>query len=158
FRQALVLLGQALVARGARRVAWEDPSNHGYRQLLESTGLELVGVPVDTEGMRVEILDQLPHVDAVVVTPAHQYPVGCVMTPERRSWLVAWARRTGAIVIEDDYDAEYRYDREPIGAIQGLAPEQVVYVGSASKILAPGLRLGWLIAPRALAGPLAEAR
>jgi GntR family transcriptional regulator/MocR family aminotransferase len=158
FRQALGLLGEALVARGARRVAWEDPSNHEYRRLLEAAGLELVGVPVDAEGMRVELLDQLPRVDVVVVTPAHQYPVGSVMTPERRSALVAWARRTGAIVIEDDYDAEYRYDREPIGAVQGLAPEQVVYVGSASKVLAPGLRLGWLIAPRDLAGPLAEAR
>ena len=158
FRQALVLLGRALASRGARRVVWEDPSNPDYRQLLETAGLEVVGVPVDDEGMRVDLLDELPRVDAVVVTPAHQYPVGSVMTPERRSALVAWARRTGGLIIEDDYDAEYRYDREPIGAIQGLAPEHVVYVGSASKVLAPGLRLGWLIAPCDLAGPLADAR
>jgi GntR family transcriptional regulator/MocR family aminotransferase len=158
FRQALVLLGRALTGRGARRVAWEDPSNPDYRLLLEQAGLEVVGVPVDTEGMRVELLDTMPGVDAVVVTPAHQYPVGSVMTSERRSALVAWARRTGGLIIEDDYDAEYRYDRDPIGAVQGLAPEQVVYVGSASKVLAPGLRLGWLLAPCDLAGALADAR
>ncbi len=158
FRQGIGLVGRALVARGARRVAWEDPSNHQYRGLLADLGLDLVGVPVDADGLRVDVLDALPRVDAVVVTPAHQYPVGSVLTPERRSALVAWARRTGALIVEDDYDAEYRYDREPIGAIQGLAPERVVYVGSASKVLAPGLRLGWLIAPADLSGPLAAAR
>lgn len=95
---------------------------------------------------------------AVVVTPAHQYPVGSVLTPARRSALVAWARRTSGYIVEDDHDAEYRYDREPIGAIQGLAPERVIYAGTASKTLAPGLRLGWLIAPTELSGALAAAR
>jgi GntR family transcriptional regulator/MocR family aminotransferase len=81
-----------------------------------------------------------------------------VLSPERRAALLAWAREAGTIVVEDDYDAEYRYDREPIGAIQGLAPERVIYAGTASKTLAPGLRLGWLLAPAEMGGPLAAAR
>jgi len=120
-------------------------------------GLEVVGLPVDADGVRVDLLDDAG-VDAVVVTPAHQYPTGAVLSPERRAALIAWASRRGAFVIEDDYDAEFRYDREPIGAMQGLCPERVVYAGSASKILAPGLRLGWLIAPASLAPDLARAK
>jgi GntR family transcriptional regulator/MocR family aminotransferase len=137
----------------------EDPSNPTYRAIVADLGLEVVGVPVDGDGMRVELLERgMADVGAVVVTPAHQYPVGSVLTPDRRSALVAWARRTDGYIVEDDYDAEYRYDREPIGAIQGLAPERVVYAGTASKTLAPGLRLGWLIPPADLVGPLAAAR
>ncbi|MFN8519921.1 MAG: PLP-dependent aminotransferase family protein [Chloroflexota bacterium] len=160
FSQGLGLVARVLRARGVRRVAMEDPSNPTYRAIVADLGLEVVGVPVDDEGMRVELLDapELAGVGAVVVTPAHQYPVGSVMTPERRSALVAWARRTAGYVVEDDYDAEYRYDREPIGAMQGLAPERVIYAGTASKTLAPGLRLGWLVAPADLAAPLAAAR
>jgi GntR family transcriptional regulator/MocR family aminotransferase len=93
-------------------------------------------------------------VGAVLVTPAHQYPTGAVLAPERRSALLAWADRTGGFVVEDDYDGEYRYDREPIGALQGLAPEHVIYIGSASKILAPALRAGWVLAPESLIGSL----
>ena len=107
--------------------------------------------------MRVDLLDAAD-VDAVVVTAAHQYPTGGVLPAERRSALVAWAERRGATVIEDDYDAEFRYDRQPIGAIQGLSPERVVYAGSASKILAPGLRLGWLIVPAAFADRVTRAK
>jgi len=95
-------------------------------------------------------------VDAVIVTSAHQYPTGAVMPPDRRAALVAWASRRDGIVIEDDYDAEFRYDREPIGAIQGLCSDRVVYAGSASKVLAPGLRLGWLVAPASMADQIAE--
>ena len=90
--------------------------------------------------------------DAVVVTPAHQHPTGVVMTGERRAELLAWLRERQAVAIEDDYDAEYRYDRAAIGALQGLDPDRVVYTGSASKTLAPALRLGWLVAPRSLLG------
>jgi GntR family transcriptional regulator/MocR family aminotransferase len=90
------------------------------------------------------------------VTPAHQFPTGAVLAPERRAALAEWAARTDALVIEDDYDAEYRYDRQPVGALQGLAPDRVAYVGSASKTLAPTLRLGWLVAPARLVEPLAD--
>ena len=96
--------------------------------------------------------------DLVVVTAAHQYPTGAVMSPERRSALIAWAERRSGTIVEDDYDAEFRYDREPIGAIQGLAPDRVVYAGSASKTLAPGLRLGWLLTPESLSEDVARAK
>jgi len=92
-------------------------------------------------------VDGLESVDAAFVTPAHQFPTGTVLSPERRAALIAWARSTGALVLEDDYDAEYRYDRQPVGSLQGLAPDVVIYGGSTSKTLAPGLRLGWLVLP-----------
>jgi GntR family transcriptional regulator/MocR family aminotransferase len=111
-------------------------------------------VPVDERGLVVDAL-AAARVDAVAVTPAHQFPTGVVLAPERRAALVAWARATGAVIVEDDYDAEYRYDREPVGALQGLAPDVVVHAGSASKTLAPALRLGWLVVPPGLAGPVA---
>jgi GntR family transcriptional regulator/MocR family aminotransferase len=160
FSQGLGLIGRVFRDRGIRRVAMEDPSNPTYRGILADLRLEVVGIPVDDDGMQVDALasTELEDVGAVVVTPAHQYPVGSVLTPARRSSLVAWARRTGGYIVEDDYDAEYRYDREPIGAIQGLAPERVIYAGTGSKTLAPGLRLGWLLAPAELGGPLAAAR
>lgn len=160
FSQGLRLVGRVLVDRGVRRVAMEDPSNPYYRQTLRDLGIEVLGVPVDGAGIRVDRLDDpdLAGVGAVVVGPAHQYPTGSVLSPERRSALVAWARRTDGFIIEDDYDAEFRYDREPIGAIQGLAPERVIYAGSASKILAPGLRLGWLLAPTEWVEQLAATR
>ncbi len=93
-----------------------------------------------------------------MITAAHQYPTGAVLPPDRRARLADWAARRGAVIVEDDYDAEFRYDREPIGAIQGLSPDHVVYAGSASKILAPGLRLGWLIAPPAMTDALIAAK
>ena len=92
--------------------------------------------------------------DAVVLTPAHQHPTGVVLTGERRETLVDWLRRRAALAIEDDYDAEYRYDRAAVGALQGLDPDRVVYAGSASKTLAPALRLGWLVLPPALLEPV----
>jgi GntR family transcriptional regulator / MocR family aminotransferase len=158
FLQALGLVGRVLLGRGTRRVAMEDPSHSRYRECLRALGLEVVPVPTDTEGMRLDVLEGLVDVGAVVVTPAHQYPTGSVLSAERRSAIIAWARRVGAWIVEDDYDAEFRYDREPIGAMQGLAPERVIYAGSASKTLAPGLRLGWLLAPSELVDLLAAAR
>ena len=114
-------------------------------------------MPVDDDGLVVEALAQT-NADGVVVTPAHHFPTGAVMSAQRRAALVAWATERGRLILEDDYDAEFRYDREPIGAIHGLAPEQVIYAGSASKTLAPGLRLGWLIAPARLVDPIATAK
>ena len=157
FSQGLALVCEVLRAGGARRVAVEDPSHNGSRDAITAAGLEVVAVPVDNDGLRIDALAR-SRADAVLVTPAHQYPTGGVLPPERRAQLVAWATRTDAIVIEDDYDAEYRYDREPIGCIQGLAPDRVVYGGSASKTLAPALRIGWLIVPAAMADQVAAVK
>src|SRR5688572_5601782 len=142
--QGVALVGAVLRARGVRRVAVEDPGLNASAATLASFGLRLAHVPVDGEGIRVDRLERA-RVGAVLVTPAHQYPTGAVLSPERRSALLAWAKRRGALIIEDDYDAEYRYDRNPIGAMQGLDPERVVYLGTASKTLSPALRLAWLL-------------
>jgi GntR family transcriptional regulator/MocR family aminotransferase len=150
FSQGLALVCDVLRSAGARRVAVEDPSHYGSRDAIAAAGLEVVGIGVDEDGLRVDMLERT-RADAVLVTPAHQYPTGAVLPPDCRARLVAWAMRNDALIIEDDYDAEYRYDREPIGCIQGLAPDHVVYGGSASKTLAPGLRIGWLIVPTAMA-------
>jgi len=149
FVQGLSLVIRTLRDRGARRIAVEDPSDPDFRSIIVANGLEWVAVPVDDGGLRVDLL-AASEADGVLVTAAHQYPTGSVLPPDRRSALIEWARRGGRTIIEDDYDAEFRYDREPIGAIQGLEPDRVVYGGSASKILAPGLRLGWLVVPPAL--------
>jgi GntR family transcriptional regulator/MocR family aminotransferase len=127
----------------------EDPSNPEDGLVAARAGLEPVLIGVDGAGTRI---DELEHAgaDAVVLTPAHQHPTGVVLTGERRTALLAWLRASDAIAIEDDYDAEYRYDRAAIGALQGLDPDRVIYAGSASKTLAPALRIGWLIVPPSL--------
>ena len=141
---SLPFVWRLLRDRGVRRVAIEDPCWPRLPATLERAGLEPVPLTVDEHGIRV---DALATVDAVFVTPAHQYPSGAVLSPERRAALIDWARSTNAIVLEDDYDAEFRYDRQPVGSLQGLAPDVVIYGGSTSKTLAPGLRLGWLVLP-----------
>ena len=146
YSQAHDLICRALAAAGARRIAFEDPSDHERRLLARRASLDVVAIPVDREGIRVDELAR-SGADAVIVTPAHQFPTGVVLTAERRTALLAWLREANAIAIEDDYDAEYRYDRAAVGALQGLAPERVVYAGSVSKTLAPALRLGWLVLP-----------
>ncbi len=157
FAQGLALTARSMRAAGARRIAVEDPSDPEYRATLAQAGLDSVGVPVDELGLRVDLLDGLD-LDGVVITAAHQYPTGAVLPPERRAALVDWAVRRGALIIEDDYDAEFRYDREPIGAIQGLNRDNVIYAGTASKMLAPGLRLGWLVSPPHMTDRLIEAK
>jgi GntR family transcriptional regulator / MocR family aminotransferase len=151
FAQGLSLLGRALREGGARRVAVEDPSHAGARGQLTAGDLEVVPVPVDERGLVVEALTEA---DAVLTTPAHQFPTGVVLAPERRVELLD----RDILVVEDDYDAEYRYDREPVGSLQGLRPERVAYGGSVSKTLAPALRLGWLVLPRGLLDPVVEAK
>jgi GntR family transcriptional regulator / MocR family aminotransferase len=158
--QGMALFGRVLVERGERAIALEDPSSGPGRLQLASTGLATVAVPVDDEGLRVDRLAALgpagPRV--VMVTPAHQFPTGVVLSAGRRAALRDWAAKREGLVLEDDYDAEYRYDRQPVGALQGLAPEHVTYAGSVSKTLAPGLRLGWLVAPERLAEQLVAAK
>jgi GntR family transcriptional regulator/MocR family aminotransferase len=152
FTQGLTLVCRALRRRGARRIAVEDPCFAHHRMAIAMTGLEPVPVAVDCLGLDPGLLTN--NVAAVLVAPAHSYPTGGTLDADRRRALIAWARRADAIVIEDDYDAEFRYDRQPIGALQGLAPEQVVYIGSASKTVTPALRLGWLAAPAELVDAL----
>jgi GntR family transcriptional regulator / MocR family aminotransferase len=154
--QALALVVQVLRARGVHAVGVEDPGSRGTRDQLARWGLEPRPVPVDERGLDVDRLGR-GGLDAVLVTPAHQFPTGVVLAPERRRALLDWAV-AGGLVIEDDYDAEHRYDRPPVGALQGLAPDRVAYTGSTSKTLAPALRLGWLIPPPALREEIAAAK
>src|SRR6266511_3907035 len=129
YAQAIVLLVQVLAKTGAKRLAIEDPSScDDARPIAESVGVDVIGVPVEDDGMRVDLLAR-SDADAVILTPSHQWPTGGMLSAESRAAIVQWARRRGAVIIEDDYDAEYRYDRAPIGAMQGLAPDQVVYAG-----------------------------
>jgi GntR family transcriptional regulator/MocR family aminotransferase len=154
YAQGIALLIGVLAAAGAKRVALEDPSSSDDAlPAARAAGLDVVGVPVDHDGIRVDVLRDT-NADAVVLTPSHQWPTGSVLSAQNRAAVLRWASRRGAVVIEDDYDAEYRYDRTPVGAMQGLAPDHVVYAGSASKTLAPGLRLGWFMAPRVSTGPV----
>jgi GntR family transcriptional regulator/MocR family aminotransferase len=155
--QGMGLLGRVLSERGGRRLGVEDPSSAPGREQLAGTGLRLVPLEVDACGLRVDGLDDAAP-DTLAITPAHQFPTGVVLAPARRVALAEWAVRTGAVVLEDDYDAEYRYDRPPVGALHGLAPGHVVYAGSVSKTLAPALRLGWLVAPDRLADAIADAK
>jgi GntR family transcriptional regulator/MocR family aminotransferase len=149
YTQGLGIVCHTLAARGARRIAFEDPGDPEARAIAVRAGLEAVAVPVDDDGLRVDALATADP-DAVILTPAHQHPTGVVLSGERRTALLAWLRERGAIAIEDDYDAEYRYDRAAVGALQGLEPERIVYAGTASKTLAPALRLGWFVVPAAL--------
>ena len=158
YAQGITLLIGVLAAGGVKRIALEDPSSvDDALPAARAAGLEVVGVPVDENGIRIDKLRE-SNADAVILTPAHQWPTGSVLSAGNRPAVIRWAAERGAIIIEDDYDAEYRYDRTPVGALQGLAPDHVVYAGSASKTLAPGLRLGWLALPGRLVEPVAAAK
>jgi GntR family transcriptional regulator/MocR family aminotransferase len=168
FTQGFALLCRALAPAGslapwantpsesAKRfatIALEDPCLHHLRDIARAAGLDVAPLGVDERGARTP-----GDAVAALVTPAHQFPLGATLAPERRAALVAWARERAAVVIEDDYDGEFRYDRQPVGALQGLDAEHVVYAGTASKTLAPGLRLGWLVLPERLVAPVVAAR
>jgi GntR family transcriptional regulator/MocR family aminotransferase len=155
YSQGQGIVCRVLADRGARRIAFEDPSHPEQRRVATEAGLEIVPVAVDEGGVRIDELERAD-VDALVVTPAHQHPTGAVLAGERRPALLAWMRAHDVVVIEDDYDAEYRYDRAAVGALQGLEPDRIVYAGSASKTLAPALRLGWLVVPEQLLDGVAD--
>ncbi len=157
YQQGLRVFCQLVKGRGGRRVAVEDPGYPVAGWTIEAEGLEVVPVPIDEDGVDVAAVAAAAP-DAVVVTPAHALPLGAVMAPARRRRLVAWARERGALVLEDDYDAELRYDRGPAGSLQGLAPDVVVLAGTVSKTLAPALRLGWLLLPADLVATAIAAR
>ncbi|GAA4300164.1 PLP-dependent aminotransferase family protein [Streptomyces venetus] len=155
FAHGLKLLGTVLRARGARTVAVESYGLDVHRRILAVSGLRTTPLPfdrlgTDPAGSRAA--------DAVLLTPAHQFPMGVPLHRDRRAAVVDWARRTGGLVLEDDYDGEFRYDRQPVGALQGLDPDRVVHLGTASKSLAPGLRLAWAVLPPDLVKEVVEAK
>ncbi|MEJ2855443.1 MULTISPECIES: MocR-like pyridoxine biosynthesis transcription factor PdxR [unclassified Saccharothrix] len=153
--QGISLLGRVLRAAGHTSVAIEEPSHYGAADMLRSHDLALHPIPVDDKGIRVTELSTTD-TRAVLVTAAHQFPLGVVLHPDRRRALLDWARERDAVIIEDDYDAEHRYDRPATGAMQALDPSRVAYQGSTSKVLAPALRLGWLVLPPALREAVVE--
>jgi GntR family transcriptional regulator/MocR family aminotransferase len=155
--QAVTLLARALRRSGVERVGVEDPGFPVHRLVFAREGLRVVPLPVDGGGLVVAALDGA-NVGAVLTTPSHQFPLGMALAPERRAGLMEWAGARDGWVLEDDYDGEYRFDREPVGALQALAPARVVYLGSASKTLAPALRLGWAVVPPGLIDAVGDAK
>ncbi len=157
FMQGLSLTCRVLRSQGVEQIALEEPAWHVQRLIAEQSGLEIVPVPVDENGLRVDAL-AATEASVVIVTPAHQFPTGAILSRERRTALVEWAEQEEGLIVEDDFDAEFRYDRMAVGALQGLAPERVLYIGSASKRLAPAMRLGWMLMPSWLAWQLIAAK
>jgi GntR family transcriptional regulator/MocR family aminotransferase len=155
FTQGLSLLCHVLRSQGATTLATEAFGHQAHRSVAAAGGLNLRLVPVDELGADTS---QLGDADAVLLTPAHQFPLGVALGPRRRAQAVEWVRDTGGAVIEDDYDGEFRYDRQPVGAMQALAPEHVIYAGTVSKSLAPGIRIGWLVPPSHLVDGVAAAK
>jgi GntR family transcriptional regulator/MocR family aminotransferase len=155
FRQGLALTCRWLRANGIDHVALEDPGWHAQRLIVEEAGLQVTPIPVDDDGIHVAGLES-SGADAVVLTPAHQFPTGAVLGARRRAALIEWAERGDRLIIEDDYDTELC--RERLGSLQGLAPDRVLYIGSASKRLAPGMRLGWMLPPSWLSWALITAK
>jgi GntR family transcriptional regulator / MocR family aminotransferase len=158
FTQALSLLCRVLAAGGATALAAEAYGHRHHRDVIAAEGLAARPVPVDESGAVVDALAALPDAAALLLTPSHQFPLGVPLAPRRRGQAVAWAARAGGFVIEDDYDGEFRYDRRAIGAMQALAPEHVVYAGTASKTLAPAVRLAWLVLPARLVDDVVAAK
>jgi len=155
--QGLTLLCRLLREQGQDRLAVEDPSNAFQRELLARLGMDVVNIPVDDQGLRVDALAG-SGAGVVLCTPAHQYPSGVVLSPARRASLLRWAADADALVLEDDYDAEFRYERGPMGCLQGMDPLHVALLGSVSKTLAPALRIGWVLCPPQLLTGLRTAK
>ncbi len=140
-------LCRVLAEDGVTAVGCEEPGWTRLRQSVGATGMATVPIPVDEGGLRVDELARHPALRAVLVTPAHQFPTGTVLAPERRAALLRWAHDVDGVILEDDYDAEFRYDRRPVGTLQGLDPARVVLFGSLSKMMSPALGIGWAVAP-----------
>jgi len=145
--EGLKLVARALAGAGVAAVAVEAFGLHTQTESLAQAQLRCPPMAVDSHGADVMALDDMPDAGAVLLTPSHQFPLGVPLHSDRRAAVVDWARRTGGLIIEDDYDGEFRYDRSPVGALHGIDPDHVIYMGTASKSLAPGLRLGWLVLP-----------
>jgi GntR family transcriptional regulator/MocR family aminotransferase len=156
--QAVSLLARTFAARGVTTVAVENPSWPRLRPPIEAAGLRTVAVRVDEHGIVVADLARHPEVAVAFITPAHQFPTGVTMSEDRRTELLDWATRTGGLVVEDDYDAEFNLGTAQVGALQSHDPARVIYLGTTSKILSPALRLGWIVAPPAVSAELAKAR
>ncbi|MGW6895189.1 PLP-dependent aminotransferase family protein [Streptomyces sp. NBC_01718] len=156
FAHALRLLFGGGVLRGP--LAVESYGLGFHRSLLVAAGVRTVPLTLDEHGARTGELTGLPGVRSVLLTPAHQFPTGGPLHPERRTAVVDWARTRGGLVLEDDYDGEFRYDREPVSAVQGLGPDRVVHLGSVSKSLSPAIRLGWMVLPEHLVGAVLAAK
>ncbi len=157
FLHSLDLLFRGFALRGVKRVAVENPSIPEQIAIARAHRMEVHQIVVDEAGL--VVADLLgTDAEAVIVTPAHQFPLGTVLSPQRRRALVAWARERDALIVENDYAAEFRYDGPPIGAVQGLAPERTVYLGTTSKTLAPAVRLGWIAAPAEVTSALTDAQ
>ena len=158
FRQGLTFALAALTRHGIRRIGLEDPGPRDHELIARRSGLEAVPVPVDENGLVVDRLRETG-ARAVLLTPAHQCPTGVALGPSRRRELIAWADEVDGVILEDDYDAEFRYDRQPVGSLQGLNAARVIALGSVSKTLAPAIRLGWVLTPpRFVAGIIEEKR
>ncbi|HXQ63066.1 MAG TPA: PLP-dependent aminotransferase family protein [Acidimicrobiales bacterium] len=156
--QGFALITEVLRDAGVRRVAVEDPSMARNPATLRRFGLGVVSVPVDHHGADPVGITRRGSVAAVLLTPAHQYPTGATLSADRRTAWIDWARHHDAVLIEDDYDGEFRYDRQPVGALAALDPERVIYAGTTSKTLAPGLRLAWLVLPPRWLEPVVDLR
>jgi len=155
FAHGFAILAKTLSAMGIDTVAMEDPCLPAHRAIARDQGLRIAALPVDEQGANMTTADSR-RAGAALVTPAHQYPTGVTLSPQRRMQLVAWAQQHDRFVIEDDYDGEFRYDRQPVGALQGLDRDRVIYAGTTSKTLAPGIRIGWLVLPPQLVHPVIE--
>ncbi|MEU0989344.1 PLP-dependent aminotransferase family protein [Streptomyces sp. NPDC005953] len=153
--QATALLGSVLYAHGLRSIGVEDPGSPSHGPVFTGVGLRMAALPLDVEGLAMGPL-RASGVRAVMTTPAHQFPTGIAYSARRRVELLDWARAVDGLIFEDDYDGDFRYDRAPVGALQGLDPDRVAYSGSVSKSLAPGLRLGWVVVPQRLLEEVVE--
>ena len=154
--EGVSLVAGALADAGAAAVAVEEFGLSSQWASLIRAGLRCPPLTVDSYGADVKALEDMAEMGGVLLTPSHQFPLGVSLHSDRRAAVIDWARRTGGVIIEDDYDGEFRYDRSPVGALHGGDPEHVIYMGTASKSLAPGLRLGWLVLPERLVDAVAR--